>query len=99
MRLVLMLVLLAAAPLSVLALPQSQTVAVIGPPWVEADGMIAIVAEAGGLPLRDGARANVMIAQSLEPHFVRRLYQAGAWLVLSSSAGSPCAPSSSQAQI
>lgn len=56
--------------------------AVLGPPWLGAGRMLALVDEAGGVPLDTGGWANVVIARSDAPDFAAALYHAGAWLVL-----------------
>jgi hypothetical protein len=89
-RLLVTLALIIAAPVLALAMPRSDTVAVIGAPWAGAERMMAIVADADGSPVRGGAQANVMVAHSSRPGFVRRLYAAGAWLVLDQSFILPC---------
>jgi len=65
-----------------LAMPAGRSVAVIGP-----HGMQAVVA-AGGSPLR--ADRMMVIARSEDPDFVRRLYAAGAVLVLDAEDAGAC---------
>ena len=60
----------------------SGQVAVIAPPWYGFDETAALVAGVEGAIVEEGGFGNVLIAQSTEPGFVRRLYGAGAWLVL-----------------
>lgn len=99
MRLALILFLLAFTPLFALVLPRSETVAVVGPPWGDASGMIAIAARADGAILRPGGHSNILIVNSPHPDFVRRLYGAGAWLVLDPLAAGGCLSVSPQAKI
>lgn len=56
--------------------------AVLGPPWLGPGRMLALVDEAGGVPLDTGGWPNVVIAHSDAPDFAAALYRAGAWLVL-----------------
>ncbi len=56
--------------------------AVLGPPWLGPGRMLALVDEAGGVPLDTGGWPNVVIARSDAPDFAAALYRAGAWLVL-----------------
>lgn len=96
LRLALTLALVAVAPLLVLAIPRGETVAVVGAPWMAAEGMMAIVAKADGSAVRAGAHANVLIAHSALPDFVGRLYGAGAWLVMDARLGLGCSNSRSR---
>jgi hypothetical protein len=93
-----MLMLLALTPFLALAAPGSDKVAVIGSPWTDERGMIAIIARANGLTVESGGHANVMIARSPDADFAQRLYHAGAWLVLSSGLVSGCRSPTSQEQ-
>ena len=90
LRLLPVLLLLVCAPILVMALPTSEAVAVIGPPGSEPERMLMIVASAGGEAVREGGRANVLIARSSQPGFVWRLYGAGAWLVINPLAAGGC---------
>jgi hypothetical protein len=92
LRLAIALALLVCAPMVVLGLPRSETVAVIGPPWAGGAKLFAIVAEAGGSPVRAGGHANIVIAHSPQADFVWRLYAAGAWFVLSPLLAKGCSP-------
>jgi hypothetical protein len=56
--------------------------AVLGPPWRETVGMIALVDRAGGAVLDAGGWRNIVIARSEDPGFAAAAYRAGAWLVL-----------------
>lgn len=94
MRLAIALALLVCAPMVVLALPRSERVAVIGPPWAGAAELLAIVVEAGGDPVRAGGHGNVVIAHSPQSDFVWRLYAAGAWFVISPLLAKGCSPTS-----
>ncbi|TGD93165.1 hypothetical protein [Methylobacterium nonmethylotrophicum] len=90
------LVLALLAPAAVALAPRSGTVAVLGPPWAGGAGAARIVAAAGGAILRAGRFDNLLITTSPEPGFARRLYAAGAWLVVSPLLAGACAPSPSQ---
>ncbi|TGD94284.1 hypothetical protein [Methylobacterium nonmethylotrophicum] len=85
------LLLLLLTPLLVVALPRSETVAVLGRPGGGARDAVAIVAAAGGTLLRAGG-AGLVVARSDEAGFVRRLYGAGAWLVLDPAVAGGCDP-------
>jgi hypothetical protein len=56
--------------------------AVVAPPWYNFAQTAALVATAGGDIVDFGAIADVVIAHSENPGFVRALYRAGAWLVI-----------------
>jgi hypothetical protein len=56
--------------------------AVIAPPWYNFVQTAGLVATAGGDIVDFGAIADVVIAHSENPGFVRALYRAGAWLVI-----------------
>ncbi|KMO36527.1 hypothetical protein VQ02_15195 [Methylobacterium variabile] len=85
------LVLLLLAPFLVVAVPHSDTVAVLGRPGGGVAGAAAIVAAAGGRLLGTGA-TGLVVARSDEAGFVRRLYGAGAWLVLDPAVAGGCGP-------
>ncbi|WP_053081585.1 hypothetical protein [Methylobacterium aquaticum] len=85
------LLLLLLAPLAVVAVPRSETVAVLGRPGGGTAEAAAIVVAAGGTLVRTGA-AGVVVARSPEAGFVGRLYGAGAWLVLDPIVAGGCAP-------
>jgi hypothetical protein len=71
-----------AVPMALLAVPLSDTVAVVGASQDDAAVLVRIVADAGGSVLSLGARPNIVIARAETGGFVRRLYGAGARLVL-----------------
>lgn len=56
--------------------------AVIAPPWYRLGETIALIQKADGGIADIGGPANVVIAHSKNPDFVRALYSAGAWLVI-----------------
>ena len=78
-------------PVSVMAVPTSDTVAVIGPPGRDT---AAIVARAGGTILRLGGWDNVLVVRAGSTDFVARLYASGAWLVIDAQFATACTPSS-----
>ncbi|BCM85977.1 hypothetical protein [Methylobacterium indicum] len=86
------LLLLTLAPFLVVALPRSDAVAVLGRPGAGIGEAAAIVAAAGGRLVRAGP-AGLVVARSEAPGFVRRLYGAGAWLVLDPLVAGGCGPS------
>lgn len=65
-------------------------VAVLAPPWVDFHGAATIVAAADGMIIDAGPLGNIVIATATTPHFVERLYAAGAWLVLDQDSLSGC---------
>lgn len=81
------------APLVILAVPQADVVAVIGPPGGSAADAARIVAEAGGTLLNRGGRDDVFLARSDRAGFAGRLYAAGASLVLDGRLSEGCGPS------
>ena len=80
-------------PLAVLALPQSEVVAVVAPPGADTTDAVRIIAKAGGTVLNRGGSDNVLLARSDRAGFARRLYAAGARLVLDGSLAEGCGPS------
>ena len=76
-------------PIGVMAVPTSETVAVIGPPGQDT---AAIVARAGGTILRLGGWNNVLVVRAGSTDFVSRLYASGAWLVLDARFATACTP-------
>ena len=80
-------------PLAVLALPQSEVVAVVAPPGADTTDAVRIIAEAGGTVLNRGGSDNVLLARSDRTGFARRLYAAGARLVLDGRLAEGCGPS------
>lgn len=96
LRIAVLLAAVLLAPLATLALPRSDTVAVIGAPGSGLDGMAALVARARGSIVRTGGLANVIVAVSADPGFAGRLYGAGAWLVLDPVALGGCLTSSAR---
>jgi hypothetical protein len=56
--------------------------AVVAPPWYSLTQTAGLVATAGGDIVDFGRIADVVIAHSEKPGFVRALYRAGAWLVI-----------------
>lgn len=98
MRLVALLLITLCAPLAVLALPRSETVAVVGSPWRGAAGAAEAIARAGGVVVRAGGASNVLVATSPDPDFVGRLYRSGAWLVLDPLSAVGCSTPSSQVE-
>ena len=77
-------------PLALLAIPRSETVALVGRPGSETGAVIRMIAEAGGSILSLGGRPDVVIARSDSAGFVTRLYAAGARLVLDGSLAGGC---------
>jgi hypothetical protein len=56
--------------------------AVVAPPWYNLTQAVGLVSSAGGDVVELGGFANVVIAHSENPQFVRALYRAGAWMVI-----------------
>ncbi|TNC11995.1 hypothetical protein FF100_17280 [Methylobacterium terricola] len=82
-------------PVLVALAPRTGPVAVLGPPGAGAAEAARIVAAAGGVLLRAGRFDTLLVAASDEPGFARRLYAAGAWLVVHPAWAGPCTPSPS----
>ncbi|KQP42304.1 hypothetical protein ASF49_00105 [Methylobacterium sp. Leaf104] len=78
-------------PVGVMAVPMSETVAVIAPPGRDA---AAIVARAGGTILRLGGWSNVLVVRAGSSDLVARLYASGAWLVVDARFATACTPAS-----
>lgn len=57
-------------------------VAAIFPPWTSSAGVVTRVAQADGLLVRRGLIDSIVVVQSDAPGLIRRLYAAGAWLVI-----------------
>ena len=77
-------------PLALLAVPRSDTVALVGRAGSDTDAVVRMVAEAGGSVLNVGGRPDIVIARADSAGFVARLYAAGARLVLDGSTASGC---------
>jgi hypothetical protein len=77
-------------PLALLAVPRSDTVALVGRAGADTGEVVRIVAEAGGAILNVGGRPDVVIARSDSAGFVTRLYAAGARLVLDGRLAGGC---------
>lgn len=77
-------------PLALLAVPRSDTVALVGRAGADTSEGVRIVAEAGGSVLNVGGRPDIVIARSDSPGFVGRLYGAGARLVLDGRLAGGC---------
>lgn len=86
------LLLLILVPFLVAAAPRSDAVAVLGRPGGGIGETVAIVVAAGGRLVRPGP-GGLVVARSEEPGFVRRLYGAGAWLVLDPLVAGGCGSS------
>ena len=76
-------------PAGLVALPTSETVAVIGPPGQD---VAAIVARTGGTILRLGGGTNVLVVRAGSADLVSRLYASGAWLVIDARFATGCTP-------
>lgn len=77
-------------PLALLAIPHSETVALVGRAGSDTGAVIRVVAAAGGSILGVGGRPNIVIARSDSAGFAGRLYAAGAQLVLDGGLASGC---------
>jgi hypothetical protein len=65
------------------AVPRDGTrVAAIFSPWANGGDVVARVAQANGRVVRLGLIDSIVLVQSDEPGLIRRLYAAGAWLVV-----------------
>lgn len=67
---------------AVVARPNGSFVVVVTNPAESAVGNMAVIAEAGGRFVWSGRYSWISVAQSDEPGFVGRLFQAGATMVL-----------------
>jgi hypothetical protein len=56
--------------------------AVVAPPWYRLGDTVTLIQKADGGIVDMGGPANIIIAHSENPDFVRALYSAGAWLVV-----------------
>ena len=86
------LLLASAAVLTALRLSpvEGEPVAVLFPPGFDADTALLRVAAAGGLPIRMGGLATMIIARSDDARFVDALYREGALLVVSAAGAAGC---------
>ena len=66
------------------------TVAAVFAPGTNKGAALAAVAEARGLIVRSGGWGSVLVAQSDETGFARRLREAGAWLVVDPQTAAGC---------
>jgi len=78
-------------PLLVLAVPRSDTVVLVGAAGSDAGDLIRLVAEAGGSILNVDSGRDIAVAHAGGDGFVRRLYAAGARLVLDERDAGGCA--------
>jgi hypothetical protein len=69
---------------------ESAPVAALFPLWWGADRAFLAAAAAGGSVVREGAVSSLLVAQSSEPGFRRKLHAAGAWLLLDPKAIAAC---------
>jgi hypothetical protein len=69
---------------------ESAPVAAVFPLWWSADRAFLATAAAGGAVVREGAVSSLLVAQSSEPGFRRKLHAAGAWLLLDPKAVAAC---------
>jgi hypothetical protein len=65
-------------------------VAAVFPPWWSAERSFAAAASAGGAIVREGAWSNILVVTPGEGDFTRRLYAAGAWLLVDPKALDAC---------
>lgn len=65
-------------------------VAVVFAPGTGEPAIMAAIAAAGGAIVRGGGWKSVLVVQSEESGFARRLRQAGAWLVLDPQSAAGC---------
>jgi hypothetical protein len=79
------------AAASGLAPSSDHPVAAIFPPWWTAKQSFAAAAQAGAPIVRTGAFANILVLASDQPGLAKRLYAAGAWLLLDAQALAACA--------
>lgn len=66
------------------------TLAAVFPPGTDKAEVLAAVAKAEGLVVREGGWGTVLVAHSDESGFARRLRQAGAWLVVDPLTAAGC---------
>ena len=90
---IVVLLLVSFAPLVAVAdLPSEArgTLAAVFPPGTDKTEVLAAVAEADGLVVREGGWGTVLVAHSDESGFARRLRQAGAWLMVDPLTAAGC---------
>lgn len=68
----------------------NQSIAVIVPPWSDSNHIIKVIGNAGGVIKTQDRNGWVAISQNDNPDIVRRLYKAGAVLVIDASLISAC---------
>ncbi len=69
---------------------EAAPVAALFPLWWDANRSFLATAQAGGMIVRPGAISSLLVTQSAEPGFRRKLYAAGAWLLLDPKAIAAC---------
>ncbi|MDJ1159000.1 hypothetical protein QNA08_12215 [Chelatococcus sp. SYSU_G07232] len=78
-------------PLALALAPASrEPVLVVASPFAGGKDAVRLVAEADGAIIRGGGRPGTVLARSDDPGFARRLYAAGAWLVVRVQAVEGC---------
>ncbi|MGU3466340.1 hypothetical protein ACLBXO_15940 [Methylobacterium sp. C33D] len=86
-------------PIALLVVPQSESVVVVGSPGSGTPDLARIVAAAGGTILSLGGRPSIVVARADGGGFARRLYGAGARLVLDGRLARYCGRSSGSADL
>jgi hypothetical protein len=69
---------------------ETAPVAVFFPFWWDVDRSFLAAVAAGGVVVREGAVSSLLVTQSSEPGFRRKLQAAGAWLLLDPKAIAAC---------
>ncbi len=82
-----------ALPIAVATAPRAQSpVLLVGPPWQGEAGAMRILANADARILARGRFDGTLLVAGDRPDVVRRLYAAGALLVLNGNSFAGCAP-------
>ena len=69
---------------------EAAPVAALFPLWWDAERSFLATAQAGGTIVRPGAISSLLVTQSSEPGFRRKLHVSGAWLLLDPKAIAAC---------
>jgi hypothetical protein len=70
--------------------PGDDVVAVIFPPWWNADRALSAVATAGAAIVRPGGISSIIVVKPVGPDGVKRLQDAGAWFTVDPKAVGAC---------
>ena len=81
---------------AIAVVPTGSRVVVVAPPWSNPGRVISIIADAGGTLVNGGRGHWLAVAEGSSPDFVKRLFAAGAVLILDGKLAAACSGGTSQ---